>query len=74
MSKTTIDDAKKMLTQMKYPATKQDLIKEAKDGGVDKEMLQKLNSLQDKEFMTSGDVMKELNMEVDEDEEKDEDK
>ncbi len=67
MQKTTIDDTKKMLNKIKYPATKQDLIKSAKDSEVDKEMMQKLNSLQDKEFMTSGDVMKELNMEAGED-------
>lgn len=67
MSKTTIDDVKKMQTQMTYPVSKQDLIKSAKDEKADDDIIKKLNNLQDKEFMTSGDVMKELNMEIEED-------
>ncbi len=66
MQKTTIDDTKKMLNEMKYPVTQQNLIKAAKDGKADDDMISKLNNLQDKEFMTSGDVMKELNMEIEE--------
>ena len=67
MQKTTMDDAKKMLTQMKYPVSKQDLIKAAKDAKADDEMIKKLNNMQDKDFMTSGDVMKELHMDDEDD-------
>lgn len=63
MQKTTKEDAMKMLTQIKYPVTKQDLIKSAKESKVDDEMTKQLSDLQDKEFMTSGDVMKELKIE-----------
>ena len=65
MQKTTMDEVKKMLTEIKYPVSKQDLLKAAKDAKADDEMIKNLNNMQDKDFMTSGDVMKELHMEDD---------
>lgn len=66
MQKTTIEAVKKMLVSMDYPVTKSDLIRYAKENKMDEKLINQLNGLQDKEFMTSGDVMRELDMEEDE--------
>ncbi len=48
----------KNLKGIDFPASKQDMIKHAKHGGADKDVLDELQGLEDREYGSMADVMK----------------
>lgn len=58
MDKVNPIQVQKHLKGMEYPASKEDIVKQAKDGGADKELCEFLDRLPDEQYDTPADVSK----------------